>query len=368
MASSATRPVAFDRNRLRLARELKGWTKQRLADAVDVTSAAISQYESGANKPGRTVLATMALALGMPQGFFNAGRPTAQANSDTAHFRSLRSTSLRDRRKALTYASLAWEITSELEKRVKLPELGLPSAVVSDDAARNDIESLAVSCRQAFDIRGGPVPNVVRLLEAHGVVVVRLPVACREVDAFSCTLDGRPIVLLSDDKDDKARSRHDAAHELGHLVMHDDVDPGSQRVERQADNFAAAFLMPAEEIGPQLPSRLDWSRLIELKMEWGVSLASLLYRSKSLGIISDSTYRRGFTSLNNRRWPDGTTWRVREPGDLGSPEQPLLLRKSIELLAAEGVGIESLANQLELPEEIVQGLIGSDDRPAVDLG
>ena len=367
MTSSATRPVAFDRNRLRLARELKGWTKQRLADAADVTPAAISQYESGANKPGRAILATMALALGMPQGFFNAGRPTAQANSDTAHFRSLRSTSLRDRRKALTYATFAWEITGELEKRVKLPKLVLPSAVVSETAARNDIEALAVSCRHALGIQSGPVPNVVRLLEANGVVVVRLPMACREVDAFSCTLEGRPIVLLSDDKNDKARSRHDAAHELGHLVMHDDVDPGSQLVERQANNFAASFLMPAEEIGSQLPTRLDWSQLIDLKMEWGVSLASLLYRSKTLGIISDSTYRRGFTSLNSRRGPDGATWRVSEPGDLGPPEQPLLLRKSLELLDAEGIGIESLSNQLELPADIVRHLVGSDDRPSVDL-
>lgn len=367
MTNRASVPVAFDRNRLRLARELKGWTKQRLADAAEVSAAAISQYESGANDPGRAVLATMALALGMPQGFFNAGRATANANSDSAHFRSLRSTSLRDRRKALTFATFAWEITGELEKSVKLPELGLPSAVVSETAARDDIETLAVSCRSALGIQSGPVPNVVRLLEANGVIVVRLPVACREVDAFSCTLEGRPIVLLSGDKNDKARSRHDAAHELGHLVMHDEVDPGSQLVERQANNFAASFLMPAQEIGRQLPSRLDWSQLIELKMEWGVSLASLLFRSKTLGIISESTYRRGFTSLNSRQWPDGTTWRMREPGDLGSPEQPLLLRKCVELLAGEGVEIESLANQLELPVEIVRDLVGSDDRPEVDL-
>jgi len=54
--------------------------------------------------------------------------------------------------------------------------------------------------------------------------------------------------VLASDKGDAAVSRFDAAHELGHLIMHHDAEPGDLYMERQADAFAAAFLMPAETI------------------------------------------------------------------------------------------------------------------------
>ena len=365
-----TAPVVtglFDPTRLRIARESKGWTKQRLAESAGVTAAAISQYESGRNKPGPKVVATLALALGVPQAYFKTGRPTAVADSDSAHFRSLRSTTLRDRRKALSQATLAWELTYLLETYVRLPEVSFPSAVLPERANSDDVENLALEVRSMLNIEAGPVPNMIRLLESRGAVVIRLAVESRQVDAFSCVIRGRPIVLLNSDKSDKARSRHDAAHELGHLVAHDDVDPGSQRVERQADRFAAAFLMPADEVGPMLPRRLDWNRLIELRQHWGVSIASLLYRAHHLGIVSDYSYRRGFTTLNTRKNSDGTSWRQSEPGDLGPPEQTALLRKAVELLEPDGITLEQLANELCVPVERVENLVGRDDRPMVNL-
>jgi len=364
---SDAEPTSFDPERLRLARESKGWTKQRVAEAVGVTPAAVSQYENGRSRPGSQVVAKLALALGVPQEYFWSGRQTAAADSDSAHFRSLRSTTLRERRQALAEATLTWELFHMLVRYVRLPNVTLPSAVLPEPASTDDIESLAAEVRGVLGVEPGPVPNMLRLLEAHGAVVVRLGVENRKVDAFSCVLRGRPIVLLNSDKDDKARSRHDAAHELGHLVAHDDVDPGSQRVERQADAFAAAFLMPAEEIGPVLPRRLDWQRLIELRMYWGVSIASLLYRAHQLGLLSEHSYRRGFTTLNTRTNPDGTSWRRREPGDLGQPEQAALLKKAVEIVDEDGLLIEDLANELCVPVARIEALVGGDERRDIDL-
>ena len=62
-----------------------------------------------------------------------------------------------------------------------------------------------------------------------------------------------PVVVLGTDKNDRARSRFDGAHELGHLVVHGDQIWGVKEVEHQAHAFAAAFLMPA--LGPGL---LTW--------------------------------------------------------------------------------------------------------------
>ena len=349
-----------------MAREANGWTRQRLAEVAGVTPAAVSQYENGTHRPGGAVLASMALALGMPRGFFVEGRPAASADIGAAHFRSLRSTSLRDRRRALTHAAFAWELTALLEHHLRIPPVSFPQAVLSERASTNDLEQLASESRRVLDIGPGPIANVTRLLESCGAVVVLLPVECRKVDAFSCVLHGRPIVVLNSDRGDKARSRHSAAHELGHIVAHDDTDPGSQIIERQANAFASAFLMPADEIGPQLPASLDWSRLIALREHWGVSIASLLFRAKSLGILPEYTYRRAFTELNSRRNPDGSTWRAKEPGSLGPIEQPRLLRRCVELVQDHGITRDDLANDLCFPRDLIDQFVG-DTMPAVQL-
>ena len=297
-----------------MAREAKGWTRRQLAVTAEVTPAAVSQYENGTYQPTRGVIARIAIALGMPREFFVPGRPTAAASSSVVHFRSLRSTPVRDRRRALTHAVFAWELTNLLESYLSIPPVAFPRAVLSERASRDDMENLAGECRRLLNLGSAPIGNMTRHLESLGAVVVRLPVGCEKVDAFSCVLEDRPIVVLNSDKGDKARSRHDAAHEFGHLVAHDDTEPGSQIVEQQAHAFASAFLLPADQVAPYLASPLDWNMLFRLKRHWGVSLQSLIVRAKHLGTISEHSYRRAFIRLSTAKNADGTTWRKNEPG------------------------------------------------------
>lgn len=358
---------AFDPNRLRMAREAMGWTRRELANTADITPAAVSQYERGAYQPSRRVMATMAMALGMPREFFVPGRPTIAANSSMAHFRSLRSTPVRDRRRAFTCAVFAWELTNLLEGFLAIPPVAFPTAELPEGASNDDIENLANECRRLLNLGSDPIPNVTRLMESLGAVVVRLPVALEKVDAFSCVLEGRPVVVLNSEKDDKARSRHSAAHEFGHLVAHDDVDPGSQIIEQQAHSFASAFLLPADRVAKDLSSPLNWRRLIDLRHRWGVSIASLIVRAKSLGTISEYTYRQAFIRLNTTENADGTTWRQKEPGYIGPPEQPVLLHKCVELVQSLGTSKDDLANILCLPRHLVDHLVGQRPKPRVRL-
>jgi hypothetical protein len=115
----------------------------------------------------------------------------------------------------------------------------------------------------------GPVPDVAGVLEKHGILVIRLPLDTADVDAFSLPFHDRPVIVLGTDKNDRARSRFDGAHELGHLVVHGDQIWGVKEVERQAHTFAAAFLMPAEDIRDELPDRADWPILFQLTRKLG---------------------------------------------------------------------------------------------------
>jgi Zn-dependent peptidase ImmA (M78 family) len=105
----------------------------------------------------------------------------------------------------------------------------------------------------------------------------------RQVDADA--LDGlsrffpdHAAGLLSANKESGPRSRFDAAHELGHLVLHRDVDqsrlnkPGEWRsFENQAHRFAAAFLFPPEAFRSEVKT-FTLDGFFDVKMRWKVSV------------------------------------------------------------------------------------------------
>lgn len=352
----------FDGGRLALARRLDRRPRSALAAVTSVSAAAITQYERGQARPTAPVLAELSLALGVPPEFFRHGQPVQALSPGAAHFRSLRATPALTRDQALAFAELASVVVEAVEQYVDLPAVDLPDFPVAPDAEPSAVVEAARGTRAHFGLQSGPVSHVVRLLEAHGVLVLRLPeVVDRRVDAFSTRATTRPLVLLSPLKDDKARSRFDAAHELGHLVMHPDVEPGSKIVENQAHAFAAEFLMPADEVRYDLPDRLDWERLHAAKRRWGTSLRALVYRARALDLLSEPAYRRANMHLAQVGNP--------EAGPLGPPESPSMLGSAIDLLHKHGTTPEALAAAARLPVDMLNEVVhaGSNIRPRLRL-
>jgi Zn-dependent peptidase ImmA (M78 family)/transcriptional regulator with XRE-family HTH domain len=314
----------FDPARLRLARELKGWSQAELAARLGATPAAVSQFESGAAHPSAKSTEQLGRLLEVPVRFF--GLPLVETHE--GFFRSLRRTSVTHRRRARAIAHIAHDLatyeSAAWDAQHRVPEIPAPL-----DATRLDVEGIAGQVRDLWKLAPGPAPGVVDLLESHRVVVMRLPLDTADVDAFSLPFPDRPVVVLGSDKNDRARSRFDAAHELGHLVMHGDQVWGMPEVEQQAHSFGAAFLMPAADIYHELPQRADWPRLFELKRRWQVSLAALLMRAKTLGRMSDANYLAAVKAASARGW------RRVEPVPLGPPEQP---RRLIELMKSSDGG------------------------------
>jgi Zn-dependent peptidase ImmA (M78 family) len=192
---------------------------------------------------------------------------------------------------------------------------------------------------------------MVRLLENNGILVVFSPRQSAAVDAYSFDSHLRPVVVLNPLKRDYYRQRFDVAHELGHLVMHGDAEPGSRDVEEQAHRFASEFLMPAAEIADQLPTSINgraWQVLARLKEEWGVSIQALLFRARFLGRLSEVSYRNAMATLSARGW------RRDEPGLVEVVEQPSLLSGAVELLTAEGINDEQLLAQCRVPRSIFE--------------
>jgi Zn-dependent peptidase ImmA (M78 family)/transcriptional regulator with XRE-family HTH domain len=338
----------FDPDRLRLARQLAGLKRSELAELVGLSAAAVSQFEGGSAKPRAATLAEISLRLGMPVSFFaSTGRKLLTLPTEQTFFRSLRRTSQVDREKATAYAVLLAELVRVIETKVQLPAYDLPSDLtVSAGQAPEDVEGIAERLRSLWGLGDEPITNAVRLLERHGIIVARLPLLSGDVDAFSSSLPSRPVVILGADKGVRERSRRDALHELGHIVMHH-VDPeaASAPLERQAERFASAMLVPAAALREDWPAarRIDWPKLMALKSRWGMSLGALIYRARELELITRVNYESAVKYMSKRGW------RVHEPGPSGLPEEPKLLGDAIRLMGDNSVDLRQLLESDGLP-------------------
>jgi Zn-dependent peptidase ImmA (M78 family) len=253
---------------------------------------------------------------------------------------------------------------------VDFPDHNLPRLRVGSNPElinADFIERVAQQLRGAWGIGTGPIQNVVWLLENHGVVVVRDQVATNNIDAFSCWRGSLPIMMLSSNRESAVRSRWDAAHELGHLVLHREIDPlrlsdkeSLRKIERQADLFAGSFLLPRAtfERSIIIPS-LD--EFLQVKPQWKVSVQAQIQRCAALGMISESTQQRMWKQIRARGWT------VREPlDDELQPEEPELLKRSIEIGLEDGdLNLQQMAVEIGYPVEKVQWLLNTQGIGAI---
>lgn len=355
----------FDPARLTQARSAAGLSKAKLAEKVGVTPAAIGQYESQVVAPRRDILPALARALQVPVDYFATGRPIGRVDGSQAHFRSLRSTTARDRSKAIAFIEQVWELTFALEKKVRFPEVDLPAL----DRDLADPVSAAQILRNHWGLGVKPVKHLVALVESRGIVVSLLTLANADVarvGAFSTSHLDRPVIVVTPER---AKSvfvyRFTIAHELGHLLLHGEAAPGDKQQEREADQFAAEFLTPRSQIVNLLPRTVNLSRLDQLSRHWGVSVDSLLLRMKETGTVSEASIRRGYQKLNQLR---NSGLETSEPVNAYPGEIPSMLAEAAELAEEAGYGQADLAQDLRWHPARVREVLGIDDpRPVLRL-
>jgi Zn-dependent peptidase ImmA (M78 family) len=159
------------------------------------------------------------------------------------------------------------------------------------------------------------------LIEAAAVPVFVVDLGHEKLSAISMPgVTGRHVIVLNGQLPASAR-RFALAHELGHLIMHNGV--ATDDMERDADAFASALLMPASDIRPALRA-IKFRDLGALKPRWRVSLAALIRRAHDLQQISDRQYKTFNIELN--KLGGG---RKREPAEF-EPERPRLMRHVLD--------------------------------------
>ncbi|MGP3947027.1 helix-turn-helix domain-containing protein [Streptomyces sp. 6N106] len=342
-------------SRLVLARRRRGLTVTRLAQLAGLTARRLSDFENGRAHPSPPSLTAIAEALEFPEPFFSA-EEVADLPAESVSFRALSKMTASQRDTALSGGRLARLLQDWIAARFRLPAPDLPSLTSFSrwdegeqvpqpgEAGGEDCsaERAAELVRARWGLGVTPIPNVVHLLEAHGVRVFSLSRDCPEVDAFSFWDRGVPFVLLSTEKTAE-RARFDAAHELGHLVLHGEEQiPHGPQAEAEAHRFAAALLMPMADVLAHVPRNPSTNWILQAKRRWKVAAMALAHRLRELNLTTEWQYRTHCVELSR------LGYRKAEPQSRLARETSQVLGKVFAALRTEGTRLADVAADLHL--------------------
>lgn len=335
----------FNKSRLQLARRRRGMTKRRLAELINVKDRSITYFESGEHTPAPQTLARISEVLGFPESFFE-GADLETISSKTTSFRSLSRMTASQRHAAEAAGILALALHDWISERFRLPEPSVPRLGPGIDP-----ETAAEVVRAEWELGELPIQNMIHLLEVHGVRVFSLAEGTREVDAFSLYRGTTPFIFLNTEKSPEHR-RMDAAHELGHLVLHSHHHklPQGREAESEAQAFGSAFLMPRASMLASAPRLASIGNLMPHKRRWRVSLTALIYRLHAVNALSDWQYRMLNVELGK------LGYRTKEPRSI-RPETSQIISKVFGALRKEGVTKDDVAKALDLYPSDLDALV-----------
>jgi len=353
----------FVGQKLKEAREARGYTSVFLAEQLDITRATISNYENGKRTPDHKIFENICKLLRMPADFFiDDTQGLAEADSPT-FYRSMSAATKKARTQAETKFQWFLRFCNLLEAFVELPPVNFPDITLPTDPTKLSnrlIEDIANQVRKFWGLGDGPISNFVWLLENNGAVVVRRSLEAEQLDAFSMWINGRPYVILNSDKNSAARSRFDAAHELGHLILHKNLPEVFIKtpeyfklIENQAHRFAAAVQFPQASFAKEVV-RVNLELFRVLKRRWKLSIKMMIKRAEDLDFLDERTSQAFWRNYTRKGWNQNEPFE-----DEFLVENPKLIFNSINIVLQEGVWTrEELLSSMRLFYEDLEDCAG----------
>lgn len=186
-----------------------------------------------------------------------------------------------------------------LESLLKLKPMDRFINVTIDDINTNyKVQKLASEVSGLLKLGRRPAFTLQKVLEQdYGIKV--LYYALSEGSSVSTINHYLGNVVVINRNEAPWRQNFDLAHELFHLITWDAVVSGqnhisegySEDVERKADAFASALLLPGDEVSKEIMARAETSKhitysdMVDIAIEFGVSTQALVYRLFYLNFI-----------------------------------------------------------------------------------
>ena len=291
--------MAFNGYMLRLARRIRKVSQDELISRLsgDLTQGTLSKIERGRIQPAEEIAEKLALALNVRPSFFY----------DPAYILQPPVSYHRKRKKLLSSDFSSIHGISEmlrisLAKCLDSIELestgpGMPSFDL--DQFNGDPREAAISVRSRLKLPRGRIANLSKVIEDSGIIVVAFNFGTPLIDGFCQHANAQlPSIIFINSQMPADRMRFSLAHECAHLVCHDIPNPEQ---EMQANQFASEFLMPSDDIFDELRD-FSLNKAMELKLYWGVSMQTLIFKAWQLGRIDDKRKTHLFIEMSRRGW------------------------------------------------------------------
>lgn len=311
--------IAANVARLRLDRRL---TQQELATKAGLSRVSLGKIERGTVVPRARTLDALAKALAVPVGeLVTPVRPL-----ESVRFRARAQVHAREQILAEVskwldaYAGLEAELDERLPFRFE----------EGTSASRHGSpKKIARAARRAVGLGSEePVRDICGLLEENGVKLLLLETNRDSFFGLSVgPRDHGPAVVVNTwERISVERWIFTAAHELGHLLLHQDeyqreATDLPTETEREADAFASEFLMPETAFAAEWDETYGHSllvRVLKVKRIFRVSYKTVLYRLVESGRETADVWRA--FQVQHRRYFGKTLRKTDEPEALQKSE------------------------------------------------
>ena len=328
--------------RIKLARKAAGISLRVLSEKVGVSPMAISKYENNKSTPSSGVLLSLAKSLDVRVEYFFR---TAHIELNEVEYR--KHSKLPKKILDKIEGNVIEQIERFLELEEYLPvspvkDFHIPKELPKKIEEYDDIEYLVQLLRKAWGLGSNPITDLTDTLEEKGIRVFHSKILHDEkFDGLAASVNNIPIIVVGSQWPGD-RQRFTLAHELGHLILDRRISKNLD-IERAANRFAGAFLVPSDEAIKELGQKRNWLEPIELcvlKKTYGLSMQAWLYRASDLGIINRSSSRKMWDYFTHKGW------RKTEPGEQYPPEEPKLFIQMVFHACGEELINESKAAEL----------------------
>jgi Zn-dependent peptidase ImmA (M78 family)/DNA-binding XRE family transcriptional regulator len=279
---------------LRRLRSVNKLSQSKLAERADVSLPTIKNLEIGKAAPKVNTMLLIAKALGV--GLEQLFAPVKILK--TVRFRSTKQ--MRNRSQILAEVSGWLDDFNMLEKLLNVSAHYMLSKIAKKSDSTKP-EKIAESCRSLMKLsHNEPIRDICGLLEHSGIKV--MPISSASPGFFGLSVgeedDGPAIVVNIRDGISVERQIFSAAHELGHLLMHQsayDVEncTENKHEEYEANAFASHFLMPDKAFLKEWEEASGLhvvDRVLKVRSLFNVSYKTVLYRLVELKLADETVW------------------------------------------------------------------------------
>lgn len=360
----------FNGHILEELRLLHGLTRSELAEKLQVSEQAIWQFENQQTTPKMKHLMALGQLFHVAIDYFDKVEQLSQFDLSRIAFRNADLETKKTIRIQTIYLEKLNQMIDYLEQFVEIPHQIIYDLCEDTDQLFQEglaIQEIAMMARKALAIASDN-SNLLYHLEKSGIYISERLIN-GQADAYSAwSKNGRPFIILGVGKS-SVRRNFDLAHELGHLLLHQQIDfeelsaADLEEKEREANQFASYFLLPEEEflrdfhdlVGKRVSNP---DQYVLLKQKYHVSIQALEYRAYKLGLLTPQQNAYFYRQISKKEY------KIVEPLDTDIPiKHPSKIRSILEVILSHNLlTLSDLTRYQKTSTKYISQLFGFDDQ------